>query len=233
MPLSLRKTDCIRFSVIAGLALSIFCLPGCSNNQVTITKQPLTVSKVYIESAPKKDVPVGPGEEAATTWKFGCKTDFDFDILEKTQLQDNDYMVTIKITKAHLTLSAPVVIWISKTAPEGVLRHEMGHVKICQRVYESADKDAVDAARAVIGREYQASAATVEGAASEAIVRASEDVYSRYHETATEAINRISSIFDELEAPDAHAKGTRADDIETHLEQAFSRYQGHIGVKEK
>jgi len=231
---SKTKFEVRRLGTIGSLAVVILAFSGCASNQVTLTKQPITIEKVFIDDVKdKSEIPVTEDEEAATTWNFGCKTDFDFDIVDKTPLQNHDFMVSLKITKVHLTLSAPIEIWISKTASPTVLHHEQAHVKICERVYKDIDESALSAGRVVIGREYQASAGTTEDACRLAIERAGEDVYQRYHSAATDTIRRVSTIFDQLEVPTKGAKKETIQDIDAHLEEAFSKFKTNVGVKQK
>ncbi len=199
--------------------LCCLCLLSCGGDPVTVSKEPMKVDYRFIEDEPnKKRIPVTKDEEAATLWQFGCKTDFDFDVVERTQLGNNDWLVTIKIRRVHLTLTAPVVIWISKTAAPEVVQHEEAHVEICRRIYDKVNSEALKAGNAVVTKEYQASAPTVEKACKLCIERAAEDVYTRYHSAATYAINRVSSIFDDLERDKKqHEKPL--------IDEAFSKYR--------
>lgn len=209
---------------------------GCSSNQVELTKQPLTLEKVFLEDVKdRSDIPLAKDEEALTTWKLGCKTDFDFQIVDNTSLKNDDFMVAIKITKVHLTLTAPITMWISKTAPPAVLHHEQAHVQICERIYDGINESALSAGRSVIGREYQASGKTKEDACRQAIERSAEDVYQQYHSAASETIHQISTIFDELEQPAGSDKkhSESIEEIDRHLEEAFSKFKSNIGVKQK
>ncbi len=186
-------------------------------NPVTLTKEPITVEKRFLENANVEEIPLEENEEAATVWRFGCRTDFEFDIVDKTDLGKNDELVSIKIKNVHLTLSAPIVIWISKTAKPSTMKHEMGHVEICKRIYDKVDVDAIEAGKSVIGRTYQASGATIEDAVRSAVEKAAEDVYQRYHLTTTAAVDRVSAVYDELEQDKPSAKGTMVD-------KAFAKY---------
>lgn len=192
-------------------------------NPVTLTKEPITVEKRFLENANIEDIPLEENEEAATVWQFGCRTDFEFDIVDKTELGKDDKLVSIKIKNVHVTLSAPIVIWISKTAQPSTMKHEMGHVEICKRIYDNVDADAIDAGKSVIGRIYQASGATIEGAVRSAIEKAAEDAYQRYHSKTTAAVDRISTIYDELEKDKPASK-------ETMVDEAFAKYHRSEGL---
>ncbi len=229
--------------LLLAILLSIAVLSGCTSEPVTITKKPLTIKKIFLEDvSDKRKIPLNPSEDAATIWTFGCKTDLNFDIVENTELGKNDFLVTIRITKVHLTLTAPIEVWISKKASRSTMTHEMAHVSICKRFYQAVDSEAVLAARSVIGKDYQASGKSVEDAVRLSIERASRDIHERYNSAATDVIGHVSTCFDELEGRDhenARKSGSPKvieytdDQIESHLQEAFGKYQTQLGTKQK
>lgn len=179
---------------------STLVLTGCSPTQrVTVDQQPLTVEKLWIEDIKdKSQIPIKPDEEAVTQWKFGCKNDFDFQIVEKTQLSD-EFMVTVKINSIKTTLSAPIVVYLPKAASDETKKHEEAHVEICKRVYSHAQQVAREAATAMIDRNFQASGKTVEDAVRNAISVANADVSDAYHLNTGEEVRRVSEILDSLD----------------------------------
>jgi len=201
--------------LLAVSMLSISCAP---ERPVTLAKEPLTVETVYFD--PKGDlakVPLENDEGAVTVWRFGCKTDFDFDIVEKTFLSKNDHMVTIRVKGCRISLTAPVTVYLPEKADKNLVAHENGHVEICRRIYNRADKQALIAASQSIGKQYQASGRTVEAACQQAIEDASASIYQVYHDKASMAVNRISEIYDELD----RTERAPADKL---VERAFARH---------
>jgi hypothetical protein len=204
---------------ICGLLVVSLLLISCTNFAVQFTKKPLTVKREYFDPVKDKGkIPLVPGEEALTVWSFGCKTDFKFDVIDKVPLGKNDYMVTVKIRQIHMTLTAPVTVYLPDGAPPLTVQHEDAHVAICKKVYGGIDSESKMAARSVIGAVYQDSGPTVEQACQRCIERASADVYERYQSKTSFPVNRVSEIFDDLsrnsdESPDLLVK------------KAFSKYQ--------
>lgn len=181
-------------------------------------QQPITVEKLWIEDVKdKSQIPIKPDEEAVTQWKFGCKNDFDFQIVEKTQLAD-EYMVTVKITAIKCTLTAPITVYLPKAASEDTKKHEEAHVEICKRVYSHAKQVAQEAAMAMIDHNFQASGKTVEDAVRNAISIANSEVSDTYHLNTGEEVRRVSEILDSL---DEH---NHALPLAQLVEQAFGHY---------
>ncbi len=201
--------------------LVAFGLTGCAS-LVTVDKTPLTVKKVFFDPKKPGDIPLMPDEEAVTVWSFGCKTDFEFDIVDNTSLGKNDLMVTLRITRSKISLSAPVTVFLPQGASPELVSHEDGHVEICKRIYAKVDKEAEDAASVVVGKEFQASGATVEDACREAVQRASAEVCLRYHGI-SHSVNRVSEIYDQL---DRTGKG----EMPALVDKAFSKFSTVPGV---
>lgn len=192
----------VHFATIGFLsAACVWTLSSCGSSQpVTLMKQPLRVERITFD--PKGDlsqIPISGDEGAVTVWSFGCKTDFEFDIVEKTFLSKDDYMVTIKIKKCRVELSAPVKVYLPEKADQELIEHEDGHVEICRRIYSDADKQALIAASQVIGKDYQASGPTIEAACQKAVEDASLAISETYHNRASVSVNRISEIYDALD----------------------------------
>lgn len=192
----------IKFSLAAVLSLSsASLLASCSSKKpVELKKIPLAVKRVEFD--PKGDlsaIPLNENEGAVTVWSFGCKTDFDFDIVEKTFLTKNDYMVTIKIKNCRVELTAPVTVYLPKDADRQLIEHEDGHVEICRRIYATADRQALIAASQAIGRTYQASGTSLDDACQKAIEDASLSISQTYHDRASMSVNRVSEAYDILD----------------------------------
>jgi hypothetical protein len=194
-------------------------LTGCkSAPKVSIVKTPMTVSTEYIENLKDKTKILRHNEEALTSWSFGCKNDIAFDITQQ-DLIDPDYMVTIKPTSVKVTLTAPVIIYISKKAPKEVVEHENAHVMICKRAYEEAEKVATESAKKVFDRSFQASGPTLKDACAKAVEMVSDEIAQGYHLQTVEKINRVSEVLDDLEE---HLPNKPSH--EELVEQAFSKY---------
>jgi hypothetical protein len=187
-------------ATLLGLSVSQSLVSCGSPKPVELKKVPLSVKRILFD--PKGDlsnVPLNQDEGAVTVWSFGCKTDFDFDIVEKTFLTKNDYMVTIRIKNCRVELTAPVTVYLPEGADKELIEHEDGHVEICRRIYATADRQALIAASQVIGKTYQASGRSLDEACQRAIEDASLTISQTYHDRASMAVNRISEIYDILD----------------------------------
>lgn len=203
--------------LVSSLGLSS-CTPQQAQEAVVIEKHKEQLATKYLEDAPdKSQIPIKPTEQAVTVWDFPCGADIAFDITEKDQF-DKDCMVTVKVKSVKMILDAPITIWISKTAPEHIVKHENAHVRICQRVYKNADAVARQAAKNVIGKSYQASGPNIEAACKEAILNARREACETYHLNTVEQINRVSEVFDGLES---HYKDKSPESL---VDVAFSQY---------
>jgi hypothetical protein len=197
-------------------------LSACSSApRITVDKAPMKVSTEYIEDLKDKKKILKHGEEALTSWSFGCMTDIAFDITQQ-DLIEPDYMVTIKPTAIKISLDAPVTVYISKSAPKEVVDHENSHVLVCKKVYADAENVARDSAKNVFDRSFQASGKTVKEACAKAVEAISDEVCQGYHLITVEKINRVSEVLDDLEEhltdkqkPSSH---------EQLVDQAFSKY---------
>ena len=179
--------------------LAVAPIGACTGSiaRVSVDKKPLVVETKYLEEAKEKS-PVEPHEQAATDWHFGCKTEFDFEIIDESKL-GNEFLISVKVKKVKVSLEAPVVIWISRNAENEVKEHEEAHVKICRRVYQNAEDVAKAACEKVFGREYQGSGATADEAAQKALSVANQEICQYYHNNLVENVNRVSEIFDSLD----------------------------------
>jgi len=192
------------FKIVLALAIGSGLAPfmvSCVNRKpVELKKVPLSVERIRFD--PKGDlsnVPLNENEGAVTVWSFGCKTDFDFEIVEKTFLTKSDYMVTIKIKSCKVELTAPVTVYLPDCADKQLVEHEDGHVEICRRIYATADRQALIAASQAIGKTYQASGRSVDEACQKAVEDASLTISQTYHDRASMAVNRISEAYDILD----------------------------------
>lgn len=199
----------------------VVCLAGCVSKPAEIAVQmlPMKVETRFIEKLkPGEKSPLSADQEALTDWQFGCKTAFDFEIVEKSELAD-EFLVNVKIKKATISLDAPVTIWISSKASEDTKVHEDAHVLICRRVYSEAEQTVLSGARRVIKKEFQGGGSTLEAAVKDGLSRASEEICRYYHMAMVEKINRVSEIFDTLDHDNPDKKDSEL------VELAFQKYR--------
>lgn len=209
------------YIAILPVMLVVLCLGGCVSKpaEITVKVQPMKVETRFIEKLkPGEKSPLAACEEALTDWKFGCKTGFDFEIVDKSELAD-EFLVNVRIKKATISLDAPVTIWISSNASEDTKMHEDAHVLICRRVYGEAEKTALAGAERVVKKEFQGGGSSLEAAVKEGLSLASEEICRYYHMAMVEKINRVSEIFDRLDHDNPDKKDSEL------VELAFQKYQ--------
>lgn len=196
----------------------LLMLSSCDSKRVSLLKKPLKMeTKTFDPNSDLSKIPLEKDEGAVTIWQFGCKADFDFDILEKTFLSNNDYIVSLRINRCRVTLTAPVTVYLPKDASRALVAHEMGHVDICKRVYDRVDNDALALAEGCVGKTYQASGSTVEKACQKAIEDASRSIYDGYHQKASLAVNEVSELYDELDRKEPGS-------VKSLVDKAFARH---------
>lgn len=220
--ISRKKSPC-------SLVLAMFLFASCSSDPVEVSQSPMKSKVSYLgkdfegngpEIALEKD------QQAVTEWDFGCQNNFEFDIKEEHKKSNGNYFVSLCIKKVHISLSAPVIIWLPENAAPEVVAHERGHEKICRLVYESSKKTAHKAAESVIGKIFEGEGKDRDEACSAALAQGQDYVCQIYHGEASQDVNAISEIYDAL---DQNQK-ERSEDL---VNQAFIRYKRISGAEKK
>lgn len=180
------------------VALCFLCSCAIDNPKINIIKKKMVVDTRYLENLkPGQSIPLEKNEEAITDWQFGCKTDFDFKVVEKCEL-GSEFLTSVRINKVTIELDAPVTVWISKKASKKVIQHENAHVLICRRVYLEAESTARAGAASALKYDIQGSGQTFEDALKNGLAKANQDICQYYHMNLVEKINRVSEVFDSL-----------------------------------
>lgn len=183
---------------LVSAACIAFCmLPGCTPLSVKIDRKPVTIERKNLDKTQVAKLTQQEGREAHTDWVFACESDLGFHI-ESKDVSPGYAKVQLKITRVNLTLSLPIVIWAEKDARQSVIDHENGHVEICKRVYDDAEKSARLAADGIIGRTFMGQGDNLNDACKQALDLAMEDLHERYHKETLEVANRVSEAYDHL-----------------------------------
>ncbi|HEY9756359.1 MAG TPA: hypothetical protein V6C97_14430 [Oculatellaceae cyanobacterium] len=184
--------------------IAVLCF-GCATSAVTVEKALSTVQTVHQNNqsslVPNKvDKAHGDMDSIAhTTWFFGCKPTFDYDIRSE-KVASGQTTTTLVIRQVNLQLSLPITIDIAKDASSSVVEHENGHVQICHKIYEHADATARDAARKLIGRQFTGTGSVAEEARQKALDAAGAQLGADYRQDTVDQVNEASAYYDQLAA---------------------------------
>lgn len=187
--------------VLVLLVVSVHFLLSCNKpgEPIQVKQLPMKVETKYLDDLKEGEKkPVHSHERAVTDWKFGCKVDFQFEVVDQTQLA-REFLTTVKVNKVNIQLDAPVVIWLPEDADEKLIAHENAHVEICKKFYGTAKKDALEAAKKVVDKKFQGSGKSQKKSIKKALSIANREVCDYYHLNMSEKIDRVSEIFDSLD----------------------------------
>ncbi|HEY9683131.1 MAG TPA: hypothetical protein V6C86_16250 [Oculatellaceae cyanobacterium] len=199
--------SCTRRLVRLFLACFFFAAlcSGCTNSSVTVDKAPPTVQTVH-KNVRSSSIPDSVDRAhsdldltAYTTWFFGCKPIFDYQIVSEREAFGQT-TTTLVIQGVNLQLSLPITIDIAKDALPSVVEHENGHVQICLKMYEHADATAREAARKLIGRPFTGTGATAGEARQKALDAAGAQLGADYRQGTVDEVNEASAYYDQLAA---------------------------------
>jgi hypothetical protein len=149
----------------------------------------------------RRSLSLKQGEEsnvAFTKWIFHLYPQITYDPLEKRQTAKG-LMVKLKVTGVTANISLLVSISISPKADKRTIDHENGHVKICAKVYSTADKAARLAAETILGKTYEGLGKDEDAASRDALSKAAAELTSLYRARTVEYADRISKFYDEID----------------------------------
>jgi len=183
---------------------------------VTVRRQPLTVSERYLEGADwQQTLRAGT---AYTHWSFICKSDFD---LQESAAKSKEGVYYFVIRGVTVNLELPVTIWLPFGIAARLREHEDGHRQICAKIYANADKIAAECATSLIGQEILARGPSP-SEAREAAVREARSRLSRAYAKQTEDLSvELSDFYDKITN-----HGTNDVTASSGVEQALAR--GHL-----
>lgn len=187
--------------------MSVLFISGCAQKQhaadaldrVTVTKLPARIDKQYFDKGVRQEalpVPVH-NQYANTNWHFHFRPRFEFDIVAR-QMKGNEIWVTIKPTSASVEVSLPIVIYLPEGVSEEVLHHELGHVKICEKLYGNSESVARNALSSVIEKTFEGKGKTLKDACQMALDRASQSAGTAYRSQTVDVVNAVSANYDYL-----------------------------------
>lgn len=208
---SIRQKRSIDFEIsmrLRSLVLTVvLLLSGCTQKDagsdrvtpVSVTCLPIQIDKQYFDKGvrPTALAVASHNQYANTNWQFHFKPRFEFDILKK-EVKDKEMWVTIRPTSATVEISLPIIIYLPEGVSDEVLHHELGHVKICKRLYEKAEGVARQALSSVIGQTFEGKGKNLNDACRMALDGASQSAGRIYRAHTVDVVNAVSTNYDYL-----------------------------------
>lgn len=158
-----------------------------------------------------------PDEDASSEWDFECASEMDYSLFEK-QKSGNHWLVRLRIDAVRVRLALPVKVALPETASNHLKAHEDGHVEICKKVYEDADRHVRLAVQDIMQRTYAGQGETLDEASQSAVAVATRELADLYRRQTLDVVNDVSEIYDFLQRkPDSEP--------EKSVVEAFKRYE--------
>jgi len=187
----------IRISIV--LALSIFALSSCAAAPVAVEKPAVVLNKRIVD-APSFDAPAHRESHGSTRWFYTCSPYFRFVPIEKEHgsFQNGTVRIKIRINSLKVQLGLAITILLTRTADAKVEEHELGHTKICTRIYDTAEKAARETGAHLIGKTYEGYGSSDESAVDSAVAKAGEDFCKEYRKGTNDLANAVSAAYDDI-----------------------------------
>ena len=188
--------------------------------RVKIDKVPVVVvTKTFDRRNPPKDMPpLGPRADAVTHFRFGCATNASYEVTSRRR-GGGGCTATARINDMEVRLELEITIWLPRGARQKLIDHEEGHRVIGERVYETAERAARDAARQWVGRSVTGRGADCAEAADAAVREANHRFCESYLEATSGWSGRVGDLYDQI------TEHGRRDDpgVDEAIELAFER----------
>ncbi|HEY9783815.1 MAG TPA: hypothetical protein V6D17_00345, partial [Candidatus Obscuribacterales bacterium] len=184
---------CAFITLLAGAAA-----PAADQKLVIVQKKPPQIeTRVFHKDDPTSEVPLKTDRDATTNWDFHYVVDLSYDIASSKKTGE-DTCVVIKITRAHIKLELPMVIWIPENVDEKLLSHEDGHKQIAEDIYKNADAVAADQARAMLNATFTGKGKNEHEACADAVHAAATELNRQYRKEVLDYSKRASDLYDDL-----------------------------------
>lgn len=139
--------------------------------------------------------------------------------LESTERDGDDLVVTVSITQWNVTLGLATTFYLPSGVSKKLRDHEIGHRRIAEVMYESADSEARRIAEQMIGRSFTGRSASPEEAGEAAVQVAGKELIASYLSAVQAEAQRIQDLYDEITAHGSDARVTEDEAITRAFEQ--------------
>jgi hypothetical protein len=221
----MASTRAARLVVLVAITLALAPVEGFGRG-VTVEKVPVVVvRKTFDRRNPPKDMPpLGPKADAVTHFRFGCSTNASYEVISRRRDTSRrrggtgGCTATARINDLDVRLELEITIWLPRGARQKLIDHEEGHRVIGERVYETAERAAREAAGRWIGRSVTGKADDCAAAADVAVRDANHELCEAYLHATSGWSGRVGDLYDEITD-----HGRRDNPVDEAIESAFAR----------
>ena len=212
--------------VTVAVALGVLSAAADALARVNVEKVPVVVvRKTFDRRNPPKDMPpLGPRADAVTHFRFGCSTNAGYEVTSRRRDTSRrrgggGCTATARINDLEVRLELEITIWLPRGARQKLIDHEEGHRVIGERVYETAERVARDAARQWVGRSVTGKGENCAAAADAAVREANHRLCEAYLAGTSGWSGHVGDLYDRLTD---HGRRD-APGVEEAIELAFER----------
>jgi hypothetical protein len=207
-------------------AVVVLAAPAATQARVTVEKGDVVVVRKTFDrrNPPKEMPPLGPHADAVTHFRFGCSANANYEVVSRRHDTSRrrgsagGCTATARISDMDIKLDLEITIWVPRGARQKLVDHEEGHRVIGEKVYETAERAARDAARKWVGRTVTGRAANCAEAADTAVRDANHQFCQDYLEATSGWSSRVGDLYDEITD-----HGRRNVAVEDAMARAFER----------
>jgi hypothetical protein len=194
-----------RLIVLACLALAL--APSAARARVTVEKAPVVVTWQTFDrrNPPREMPPLGPRADAVTHFKFGCSANATYEVTSRRRDTSRrrgpgagGCTATARINDLDVRVELVITVWVPRGARRKLVDHEDGHRIIGERIYETAERAARDAARQWAGRSVTGKGEDCAAAADAAVRDANHQFCQAYLEATSGWSSRVGDLYDEI-----------------------------------
>jgi hypothetical protein len=178
------------------LIFALLVLSIAPVDPITIDTQPPTTRQVIVENPATMPSHHG-GEDAWCRFFFNCSVHLKYEIVEQSR-RDGRTIVTTQIQQVKVTLTLEDTIFLPRHGTEKLKAHEEGHRRINERVYQSAEDAARNAAREIMAKRWEGAGVDEDAAGKTATDKAVKELCDEYLTATAEKALRIGKTYDEL-----------------------------------
>ena len=187
--------------LLAVITLAVAIAPAAAFARVKVEKVPVVVvRKTFDRRNPPADMPpLGSQADAVTHFRFGCSTNASYEVTSRRRDRSGrGCTATARINDVDVKLELEITIWLPRGARRKLVDHEEGHRVIGERVYETAEAAAREAALRWVGRTVTGNAGDCAAAADAAVREANQKLCESYLEATSGWSGRVGDLYDEF-----------------------------------
>jgi hypothetical protein len=148
--------------------------------------------------------PLGPRADAVTHFRFGCSANATYEVTSRRRDTSRrrgtvgGCTATARINDMDVHVDLEITIWVPRGARQKLVDHEEGHRVIGERIYETAERAARQAAAKWVGRSVTGKGDDCAAAADAAVRDANHEFCTAYLEATSGWSSRVGDLYDEI-----------------------------------